>query len=181
MPANATTPDQLPSQPRKASWKRWTIALACVLAIFLALVYPTPPGPEPVSIRFVGVTNLYGQNRLAFKGKNRLAKPITYDVWAYRCNPAAIPTNLAAIGASSTRSANAGPGEAFTFDLAAPDDGPNWLATWSYHVAPHPLTRWEQTKFRCYVFLNRHHLSRVAHLFGSPPRIRYISPTDLKD
>src|SRR4051812_21164824 len=77
MAANATTPDELPGQPRKTSWKRWTLAFACVLAIALAVLFLKAPAPEPVSVRFVGSTNDDGRKMLIFKGTNGTAKAIS--------------------------------------------------------------------------------------------------------
>ena len=181
MPANATNPDELPSQPRKPLWKLWALAFACVVAIALAVLFFKAPLGEPVSIRFVGITNYHGQDRLVFKGTNSLPNAIRYDAWAFRSTNAVAPTDLATIFASSAKVVTVGAREAFTFALDAPAQSPNWRMRWTYYAAPHPLTRWEQTKLRCYLFMSRHHLRTVAGLFGTRLRINYISPSDLKD
>src|SRR5262245_59674389 len=64
----AMSPDELPNPPRKASWKRWSLALAGVLAIVLAVLFLKGPGPEPVKVWFVGTTNENGQKMLLFEG-----------------------------------------------------------------------------------------------------------------
>jgi hypothetical protein len=44
--SDAMTPDALPPPPRKASWKRWVVAVACVLVIaaFALFLKAPPPG-----------------------------------------------------------------------------------------------------------------------------------------
>ena len=181
MAENATTPDEVPNPPRKVSWKRWTLAAACVLAIALVVLFLGSPGRERVSIRFVGITNYHGQSRLMFKGTNGLPNAIKYDAWAFRTANGATPTDLASISGSSSRIASVGAREAFAFELDAPAEGPSWRMGWTYYAPPHPRTRWEQTKFRCYVFLNQHRMHSLAGLFGDRLRINYISPANLKD
>src|SRR5438874_4366635 len=76
------TPDELPTPPRKASWKRG-LALTCVLAIILVALFLKAAAPEPVSVRFVHSTNYFGRKTLVFQGTNGTARPITYSAYFF--------------------------------------------------------------------------------------------------
>src|SRR5690349_11070987 len=66
------TPDELASPPRKAKWKRWAIALACVVAAATIALLASAPKPEPVKVWFVRATNEAGVKKLVFEGTNGL-------------------------------------------------------------------------------------------------------------
>jgi len=69
-------PDELPSPPRKASWKRWTLVLACVVVVIAFVLLASAPKPEPVKVWFVRATNELGVRKLVFEGTNGLPRPI---------------------------------------------------------------------------------------------------------
>src|SRR2546423_7350886 len=115
-------PDELPNPPRKASWKRWSLVLACVLAIGLVVLFLKAPTPERVSVTFVGSTNYNGQRTLVFKGTNGLPRDITY--WAF---VGLRPTKARSGGVSRRVYGDLldqaiGAGETFTFALHAPEN-----------------------------------------------------------
>src|SRR5215470_3905307 len=85
------TPIESPNPLRKASWKRWVIAAACVAAIALAVLFLKSSAPEKVSVRFVESFSENGQKKLLFEGTNRLAKAIFYTALVQQTKP---KTNL---------------------------------------------------------------------------------------
>src|SRR5262249_15985421 len=130
---DAMTPDELASQPHKASWKRWIIALACVLAIIAAALLLIPPTPERVKIWSVGSTNVNGKKMLVFEGTNGTARRISYyaatttnTTVSFRPPDLRTPYNVDPDAVDSQLDAGASPGERFTFSLAMPPKEPAW-------------------------------------------------------
>src|SRR5690349_23338400 len=114
------TPDELPSQPRKASWKRWMVVLAGVLAIALAVLLFKAPAPERVSVRFLRSTNENGVQRLFFEGTNGTDVKMVY-ISCITTNPAAWSrARLLPVATSDHTAGLALAREAFVFQLAAP-------------------------------------------------------------
>ena len=58
------TPDAASTQPRKRSWKRLIVALACVVAVTIIALLAKAPRKEPVTVRFVRSTNEMGIKKL---------------------------------------------------------------------------------------------------------------------
>ncbi|HYV26300.1 MAG TPA: hypothetical protein VFA77_02120, partial [Candidatus Eisenbacteria bacterium] len=65
---HAMTPIEPASPPRKASWKRWIVAIAGVLVIAALVFFLQAPEPEHVSVTFAGTTSYNGRKTLVFKG-----------------------------------------------------------------------------------------------------------------
>ena len=131
------TTDELPSQPRKASWKRWTLAVACVLVIALAVLFLKAPAPEPVSVRFVGSTNYNGHKMLVFKGTNGVSKGRNADSGWITYTAGVVPTSVEkaqTIGLVSFYHGEASgwvdAGGTFTFSLDAPPKDTDWCVIW---------------------------------------------------
>src|SRR5690349_20529525 len=114
------TPEELPSQPRKASWKRWIVVLASVLGIVLAALFLKAPSPEPVSIEFVRSTDWLGSKALVFKGTNGLPRTMLYHAYVV---PDSIPRSKYEGSLARHNISNGAPveaGKAFTFFLQTP-------------------------------------------------------------
>ena len=181
MPANATTPDELPSQPRKASWKRWTLAFACVLVIALVVLLMKAPTPEPISVRFLGSTNDNVTRKLLFEGTNGCSKPISY----FACvAPAA--QKRAILGGFVGEVSDIAVGmplrkETFNFSLNAPTKGTNWLVVWCSFDPDEEKRPLVKARRACCLFLLDHHMSAVAQVLNNGTRIHMIPASDLKD
>jgi hypothetical protein len=163
--ADAMTPDELPSPPRKVSWKRWTLVLACVLAIAVAVLFLKTPTPEPVSVWFVRSTNYNGQKMLLFKGTNGLPERIVYgtDVTTrakgtIRPNPQSLLAREAAFGV-------VGAGTTFTFLLVAPPEDATWTVRWNVPQVLHQSTRWDVIRSDCFQFLRGHGMASLTRPF----------------
>jgi len=181
MAANATTPDELPSQPRKASWKRWTLAVACVLAIALAVLLPKALEREPVSVRFIGSTNDSGHRVLYFEGTNGLPKNITYNAQLFATNDYSSqrggpqqPYDWIALRSVPS-------GKSFVFALDTPPMQTNWYVRWHFGEQNTNSTRWQKVQFVCYETLARHGMYGLAQVVGGPRHVHIIPATDLKD
>ena len=188
------TPDVLPSPPRKASWKRWIVVSAGVLAITLAVLFLKAPAPEPVSVRFVGSTDDNGKRVLRFKGTNGLPRGIAY--WAHVSLTLSNGTQTAAVTSppqSPDRQFRRGldpylpsvcvasPRETFTFSLEVPPKGTNWQVVWSFSDPDHIPTRWENLRWRCADFLASHKLTWLAVRI-QPVDVFYYTPwTETKE
>src|SRR5689334_15528664 len=149
--AVAMPPDELPSQPRKATWKRWIVVLAGVLAIALAVLFLKAPVPERVSVRFVTATNYHEVKILVFNITNGLPGRITYWAGVIKSKtpldvyPGGIARDVEAEGA-------------LTFSLDAPEEDTDWRVMW-YFVEPDLLqTRREKARATCYWFLTKHRM-----------------------
>jgi hypothetical protein len=124
------TSDAASSQPRKRSWKRLIVALACVVAIALAALLLPAPTPRPARIWFVRSTNVNGVKTLVFQGTNGTSGKVAFDAWfttnltaSYRLE--AIPTDAEEVARQSVP-----PGESFTFTLVAPPKEPASRLMW---------------------------------------------------
>lgn len=181
MAANATTADELPRQPRRASWKRWTLALAYVFALALAVLFVKPRAPEPVSVRFLGSTNDNGQKKLLFEGTNGLTNMIRYVAFI-AWSPTNEPQSIRFIFLGQRMgSYAAGPRETFKFSLDAPPKNTDWHVSWSYSDPAHAPTRMEKIHARCYDFFMEHHMPILARPLKAGIHMYSIPSTDLKD
>src|SRR5438132_14306472 len=79
--AHAMTPDELPSPQRKASWKRWTLASACVLVIIAVALFLKGQIGRASCSEFVCSTNVNGVKTLVLQGTNGTAGKVAFDAW----------------------------------------------------------------------------------------------------
>ena len=175
------TPDELPSQPRKASWKWWIVVLAGVLAIVLAVLFLKAPAPEPVSVRCVGSTNYNGQKFFVFKGTNGSSVKIAYSSYVL-CHPKR-PTHAGSrwFPLPNQVTATASAGATFTFFLDAPPKDVDWCITLFFIENGHVMTPWEERRFECVAFLADHGMPRLAWRIPTAFKMRYITAADLKE
>jgi len=175
------TAEELPNPPRKASWKRWIVVLAGVLAVVLAVLLLKAPGPELVSVRFVGSTSEYAQKTVAFKGTNGLSKTISYQAWISLRVPEATLTNGVIYSSIGGASGTAGPRETFTFEVHAPENERDWIVLWYFGDAAHATTRFERAREACYWFFTKHRMHTLAQHFRNDPRWHYIRASEVKE
>ena len=181
MPENATTPHELPSPPRKASWKRWTLAFSCVLAIALAVLLLKAPAPERVSVRYAGSTNYNGLKTLVFKGTNALSTKIVYYASVTVRPGYPFQTDGLVYGGLYRAGGDVGAGETFTFYLDAAPKDIDWYVTWDFYEQGHVTTHWEKARKWSYLFVTKHKMRTLARWIGPPSRPHIIPATDLHD
>src|SRR5689334_8163973 len=116
------TAEELPSQPRKASWKRWIVVLAGVVAVIMIALLAIAPKKEPLKVWSVGSTNEWGVKKLVFEGTNGSSSEIVFFatantgavVQAKRPRPFRPPVDATIVRAAE--------GTNFNFTLKAPSN-----------------------------------------------------------
>ena len=175
------TPEELPSQPRKASWKRRIVVLAGALAIVLAVLFLKAPSPEPVSIKFVRSTDWLGSKALVFKGTNGLPRTMLYHAYVV---PDSIPRSKYESSLARHNISNGAPveaGKAFTFFLQTPPDRTDWYVVWWFTDTRRPVTRLESFRTRCAEFFRAHGMRKLEKRFGLWADAHFLSPSELKE
>jgi hypothetical protein len=175
------TPDALPSPPRKVSWKRWTLAAACVVAVIIFAMQETTPKKEPVAVWFVRATNYFGYTKLAFRGTNGLAGEVEFVACVVIGN---VPH-----GKASARSGSpfdqimlgADAGTNFDFILKVPPKDVPYYVEWAVDDFLTPTTRWERFRWGCCNFFSAHGMPRLAHRFLPRAKLHYIPSTEIKE
>src|SRR5262245_24560551 len=176
-PFENMTPDTLASPPRKISWKRWAVALACVPAIIIVALLLKAPTPAPARIWFVRSTNVNGVKTFVFEGTNGTAGKVAFDAWfttnmsaRYRLN--ALPTDD-----EETARQSIPPGQSFTFTLVAPPKEPATRLMWVCSGPELEPKRWVRFRADCADFLDGHGMPALAARFAPYP-IRQVFPAE---
>ena len=175
------SPDELPNPPRKASWKRWSLVLAGVLAIVFVVLFLITPAREPVSIRFVRSTDWHGSKFLVFQGTNALPRTILYHAYVI---PDSIPLSNYKGSFPKHGIADGAPveaGKAFTFTLQTPPDGTNWRVVWGFTESRRPTTGWDRFRVRCAEFFSAHGMRKLSTRFGLWADPHFLLPSELKE
>ena len=179
--ASAMSADELPSPPRKTSWKRWAVALACVPAIIIVVLLFKAPTPAPARIWFVRSTNVNGVKTLVFEGTNGTAGKVAFDAWfttnltaSYRLE--AIPTDAEEVARQSVP-----PGESFTFTLVAPPKEPAARLMWVCDGPELQPKRWVRLRVDITDFLETHGMPALAARFATYPTGQIIPASEIKD
>jgi len=175
--------DELPSPPRKSSWKRWTLAVACVVAIALALaaLFLKAPTSDPVAVTFLRSTNYNGQKTLVFSLTNGLPRKIG---WYARIHTTPPGTNDPSGRLHIYHNPAVGEveaGRAFTFALDAPPTGTDWRMIWLYVDPGNVPTGREKIRADCSAFLAKLHMRTLARWFEAPPTRHEIGASDFKE
>ena len=182
------TSDVASSEPRKRSWKRLIVVLACVVAVALAVLFLKTPAPEPVTVRFVDSTITNGLRVLHFQGSNGLPRRITFfagvitnsiyhspaqdvfvrvlDDFDPRHNPAKFDADARA---------------SFTFTVHVPPKEVPYHVTWDFFEENRPATRWERFQIGCYTFFRDHGMRLLARPFVPKPEVHLIPSTEIKE
>src|SRR5215471_3566734 len=140
------TPNEPPTPPRKASWKWWAAALACVLAIITVALLLKAPTPGPVSIWFVRSTNVNGVKTLVFQGTNRTSGLMYYAAYITTNLTASSFPGLSPDASQYPSSGIVSAGESFTFTFVAPLKEPAWRVAWRFAEPKAVPTRWDNIR-----------------------------------
>ena len=175
------TPIEPPTPPRKASWKRWIVAVACVAAITLAVLFLKAPTPEPVSVKFIGTTNYNGEKMLLFRATNGLVREIFIQAFVTdtfvdidQFDNGTNPYYDRAMGVVAA-------GGTGTFLVRRLREGADPYVMWVVLDSGRVQTRGDKARAACFNFLKNHGMKTLARHFPCPPYPHYISPTDLKE
>jgi hypothetical protein len=174
-------PEALPTQARKASWKRWMIALACVLGIIAAALLLPAPIPEPARIWFVRATNVNGVKTLVFQGTNGTAGKVAFDAW-FTTNLTA-SNRLKAIPADYEDAARQSilPGKSFTFSLVAPPKEPASRLMWCCSGPELEPKRWVRLRAECTAFFEEHGMPALAARFAPYSTGHILPASEIKE
>jgi hypothetical protein len=175
------TPEALPTQPRKASWKRWMTALASVLAIIAAALLLKAATPEPVSIWLVCSTNVNGVKTLVFQGTNGTAGKIAYSAWFTTNLTASYLVNAFPAGYEDAARGSILPGKSFTFSLVAPPKEPARRFMWDCSGPELDPKRWVRLRAECADFLMTHGMWTLAARIAPWSRRHYILASEIKE
>src|SRR5690242_13354851 len=150
------TSDELPRPPRKRRWKRWIVALACVVAVTIVALLPETPKKEPVRVWFVRSTNEMGTNKLVFRGTNSIAREIAFSAWLFT---GAIPHGKAQADADlfiDVTYDSVAARTNFYFALNAPPNAVPYYVEWKFVDLWRPKTRWYIFRLECCNFFCAH-------------------------
>jgi len=173
--------DELPSPPRKSSWKRWTFALTTLLALALAALFLKALTNEPVSVKLVFSTNDNGQRKLIFEGTNGLPRRIAYVARIMRIGTSATQAIHLANVYHETAYGNIWEERTFRFSLDVPTNDVSWYMMWYFNDLDRTPSRLEMARLNCYVFLADHHMGILARPFAGRDNRHFIPSTDLKE
>ena len=196
------TPDELPSQPRKASWKRWIVVLAGVVAVITIVLLAIPPKEEPVRVWFVRATNSVGLKLISFAGSNgvpvRITRPAGQREFVFEgMNGLSRRIEFSAslfTGTVPQAKVTAGSrtvydwtinwptaGTSFCFTLDAPSNEIPYYVEWEYRAVGLPMSRRERLRMECHDFFIAHGMRSLGARFRDPTYTRYIPSTDIKE
>ena len=179
--ADAMIPDAASSEPRKRSWKRWIVALACVVAVAIVALLANTPKKEPVKVWFVNSTNHFGYKELVFQGTNGIPRQIwlSASVFTGAIHQAKAPAGLSPPYYSDIAWPAAGTN--FSFTLWKPRKDVSCYVMWHFDDFSAPATRWKRFRVRCYCFFRMHRMPALARPFEARAEVHYIPSTELKE
>ena len=175
------TPDEPSAAPRKRSWKRWIVVLACVVAgTIIALLANAPKNP-PVAVWFAQSTNLSGHKWLVFQGTNGTTRGIRYHAHLVT-DSIRPPKTMGHLRSFSSQAAGAArAGESFSFTLEALPKEVPYHVTWFFYDQMPPATRWERFRTGCFDFFRAHGMYGLARRFMPTPKEHFIPSTEFKE
>jgi len=179
--ADAMTPDAASFQPRKRSWKRLIVALACVVAVVTIVLLATPPKPEPVKVWFVRATNVLGEKKLVFEGTNGSPREIVAFAVVVTGSAGSAKAPAGPVPSYDVSRAEAAVRTSFTLALATPPKDVPYRVMWWFDDIHYPQTR--EGRFRkacCYFFVN-HGMPALARRFARKPDVHYIPSSEIKE
>ena len=175
------TPDEPSAAPRKRSWKRLIVVLACVVVVITIVLLALAPKQEPVKVWFVRATNELGEKTLVFEGTNGAPKQLYYAACVSTGNvrhPSMPPglrpgyNLISSVGAARTN---------FSFTLNAPSNGVPYPVMWRFADMRPAQTRWERFRMACFNFFSNHHMPALANRFVPAIHWHYIPSTEIKE
>ena len=175
------TPDQLAETPRKRSWKRLILVLACVVAVITIVLLANAPKKEPVKVWFVRSTNELGLKKLVFQATNGLPTDITLSAWVVtgETTHAKAPGYLIPSYGAFFPLLFAGRSSDFALD--APPNDVTYHVEWMFDDMGRVSMRREGLRSRCFKFFNTHGMPRLGRCIYPPTVTRYISSTEIKE
>ena len=179
--SEATKTAELASPPRKAKWKRWAIALACVLAAATIALLASAPKPKQVKVWFVRATNEAGVKKLVFEGTNGrrggigLVVCIVPGVIGEHKNPDDGFQVLSWTNTTVARGTNS------YFTLEPPAKGVSYYVAWSFYHTPPPPAAWVKFRVACWRYFSTHSMPRLARYFAFKAEMHYIPSTEIKE
>jgi len=175
------TPEELPNPPRKASWKRWIVVLAGVVAVITIAPLAIPPKNEPVKVWFVRSRNEFGYKELFFQGTNTTRREIEFVSGLFTGVVNRATTRATSPPFYGWIIATAAVGTNSCFSLVAPSNDVPYCVIWEFHDSPRALTRWGRFRKGCHDFLNAHGMPALAERLAPTPKIHYIPSTEIKE
>jgi len=132
------TPIEPPSPPRKASWKRWVVAVACVAAIALAALFfnrvaNDEPPEDALKISFKGYTNSPSGRRFALFTVTNMdtCKLVIWKAGAVAFQGTNWPVSVEVF--HSLAGSNLDRGVPYTMISTVPTNDLRWRVTWIVH------------------------------------------------
>jgi hypothetical protein len=175
------TSDAASTQPRKRTWKRLIVVLACVVAVVTIALLATPPKPEPVKVWFVRATNEAGVKKLVFEGTNGIPKRIEFVAvavtGAIRQIKMPVGPDLPYSGTNNYASG----GTIFSFTMKAPPKDVPYFVMWKFYDVESPKTRWWRFRVGCCNFLGAHGMPNVADRLFPWVEQHYIPSSEIKE
>jgi hypothetical protein len=179
--ADTIIPDAASTQPRKRGWKRWTLALACVVAVVTIVLLATPPNTEPVKVWFVRATNELGEKKLVFEGTNALPRGVVVSACFLT---SAIPPGKAQVELRplyDTAKLFTAAGTNFHFTLYSPPKDVSYAVTWGVDDIGAPMTLSWKPRLACHKFFLARGMTRMAIRFSPTPELHYIPASEIKE
>jgi len=175
------TPNELPSEPRRGSWKRWVVAAVGALVIVMAVFLLSAPIHEAVSVWFVRSTNEVGEKQLVFKGTNGFSIQILFyaDVFTNAAYPTRARPRMNHVN-GWTRT-NVVAGTSFDFTLKTPTSDVPYYVVWAYHETGPAATRWEKVRIALHDFFRDHGMPTLSRRFGRTGDAHSIASTEIKE
>jgi hypothetical protein len=179
--ADAMTPDELPSPPRKRRWKRLMVASACVVAVTIIALLTKSQKKGVVTVRFVRSTNELGVKKFVFEGTNGIPRPITYYA-GVSTNMISNSKTLAGLGPfPSLTMGDASATGTFLFCLEPPQDGVEWRVIWFFTDQAKSQSPWERLNEGCSALFRTIGMPKLARRFRRGPEVHYIPSTEIKE
>ena len=179
--AVAMSPDELPSQPRKASWKRWIVVSAGVVAVIMIALLAIPPKEEPVNVWFVRATNEAGERRLVFEGTNGTAREGALLVGVI-IGAAPYVETVETMGTPfDAKRTHIAPGTKASITLKAPATNVSFHVVWAFQAGPRHATPWQRLDLACYNFFRRNGMPSLAKRFWPTPEFHYVPPFEINE
>jgi hypothetical protein len=169
------------SQPRKRSWKRLIVVLACVVVVTTIALLASAPKKEPVKVWFVCSTNYGHHEKLVFEGTNGLPEGIGFSAGVVTGTMPRAKTPTDSLTYYHWTHTISAAGTNFDFALVAPLKDVPYYVVWEFHGIGNPETRWEKFRiwFRdAFVGLG---LGRPAKHSERPTHVHYIPSSEIKE
>jgi hypothetical protein len=179
--ADAMTPDELPSPPRKASWRRLLLVLACVVAVTTIALLAITPKKEPVKVWFVRSTNASGVKTLVFQGTNGVPTQILFYADVFTNAPLQAKAAHALGPVNGWTRTNVPAGTNFILTLEAPPNNVPYYVVWAFSETGPPATLWGRFRRAGHDFFKAHGMPGLSRRFGHSGEAHSIPSTEITE